>query len=191
MKARETMIQGAAAVLMIASALIVVQAIRHPPVLVVDETRDVALLTEMDTGLEARYARCKAVLLNVGAILAGTWPFEDDDRAGRYLAAWTTDEVLYRDLWRYRQVLRTRWPEAAGRVLLRTDRDQRIQIFRAHRQGFVANVTYTLVDPMDGQAHMSFSFDVQLVKTEVTPANPMGFALKRCQPLDRTFEEVP
>ena len=191
-----------AAVVMVACALMTLNAMRTPPTLVLDENREIALLSELHTGVAAQYDRCKAVLLNVGAILTATYPFEADTTANRYLSAWVTGEDLRRRILSYRRRLVERFhagrfhtgnpPAASYAVVLRTDRERRIQIFRSGRdKGFVANITYTLVDAASRAELDQFSFEVQLVPTSVTIVNPMGFALKRFHPLDpRPLEET-
>ena len=176
------LIQWLAACVMIACALIVISGNQNPPVLVLDENREMSMLSEMSSGQDAEYARAKTVLVNVGALLAGSWPFEDDERASDYLDALVIDDDLAKTLWGYRTRLSGMYETPVERVLLRTEQDRRIQIYRrADRQGFVANVTYT---PIGSSQNINFSFETELVKTTVTPMNPMGYALQRCKPLD-------
>ena len=183
------LIQWLAACVMMASALIVLKGTRTAPVLVLDENREMAMLSEMSTGADAEYARGKTVLLNLGAVLAGTWPFEDDDRASKYLKAWVVDDTLFKTLWGYRTILASKTETKPERVLLRTEKGQRIQIYRrADRQGFVANATYTPLNAALAE-QLHFSFDTELVKTRISPMNPMGYALQRCKPLDDFWKE--
>ena len=186
------LLQGAAAAVMIACALITLNAVKEPPVLLLDETREIALLSALDTGLESQYTRCKAVLVNIGAILTASYPFEDDARADRYLATWVADRSLHQAILQQRHQLRHRLPAFDFEVLLRTDKDQKIQIFRnGRRQGFVANVTYTVVSAETRAEVLSLSFDVHLVRTKVSIANPMGYALQRFKSLNPDFWEEP
>ncbi len=188
-----TALQGLAALVMTACALITLQAVRTPPVLVLDETRDVAMLSPLDTGANARAIRCKAVLVNIGAILTAGEPFAEDERARRYAAAWVTEEALLQEIWRYREFLQSRFNGTPIDVLLRTGKDRDIQLYRGGRHGgYLANLTYTVVRAFDHRELMSLSFEAVLVKTPVTLANPMGYALQTFQPLDpETWEETP
>lgn len=178
---------------MTACALITLNAMRGPPVLVLDEMRDVAMLSPIDTGSHARILRCKAVLVNIGAILTAGEPFTDDARARRYASAWVTREAPLQEIWRTRERLKTRFAGQAIAVLLRTGKDREIQLYRSGRHGgFLANVTYTLVRDFDHRELMNLSFEAVLVKTAVTLANPMGYALQTFQPLDpKPREESP
>ncbi len=182
-------LQSFTAMVMIACALVTVHGMRHPRMIILDETREVALLSEATTGQEADYERCKALLINVGAIITGNWPMEDPERAKSFLRGWVLDEALYKTIWGYREQFKTQMGLKPDRILLRTDQDQKIQIFRTHRSGMVANVTYSLLDE-GGLSFAHFSFDVQLSPVRATIANPMGFAVKRWTSIDQFWEAL-
>lgn len=181
--------QAVAAMMMLACALVTVHGIRNPRLIVLDETREIALLSDVETGREAEYERCKALLINLGAIIAKTWPMEKPERARDYLRGWVLDEDMFKTLWDYRGKLATALKHPPDKILLRTDQDRKIQIFRTHRAGMVASVTYTLIDS-EGLALCHFSFDVQLTPVRATLANPMGFAVKRWKPIDQFWEAL-
>jgi len=185
----EWLFQGVATMVMIACALVTVHGIRSPPMILLDETREVALLSEATTGREAEYERCKALLMNLGGVIARTWPMEDPEHAKPFLRSWVVDDALFKRIWNYRDRLENDFEHQPDRILLRTDQDRKIQIFRTHQSGMVANVTYSLIDA-NGLSLGDFSFDVQLVPVRATIANPMGFAVKRWKSIDHFWEAL-
>ena len=186
-------LMGFAAAVILGAALVQVQAIRNLPVLLLDEARDLPILAEAETGIDAQYTRCKAVLLALGGVLASVPPYEDPTRAEAALPAWTHNETLMPRLQGYRHKLSAALPDEPRRVLMRTDPKQHIQIFRTHESGFTANVTFTVVRESDHREWFTCHFEVRLDRADVTLANPMGFALTYVKPLDHFnfWEETP
>ena len=175
-----------------AAALITVNAAKAPPVLLIDETRDLAYKTALDTGLAADYARCKALLLNLAAYMATAHPFgpEDEAYAGKMVANLVADQALLEAVSKYRELVRDRFGQTQLQAVLRTTKSGKAQIYRKGPQ-FKAVVTFSFIRVEDHVPVMNLVFEVDLQRTEPSPAAAFGFVVTRLHPLDENHQKEP